>query len=93
MNNLGGFGNPVAHIVVNDRLVPVISRKAADLALMKDTYCNPVVLAAFNHYKSILLDKKLGLSIRLRVFNAYVKSIVYLMLRPTSCLVICFCND
>ena len=32
-------------------------------------------MAAFNQYKSILLDKKLGLSIRLRVFNAYVKSI------------------
>ena len=57
MNTLDGFGNPVAHILVNDRLVPVISRKAAHLALMKD---NPVVLAAFNHYKSILLDKKLA---------------------------------
>ena len=41
MNNLDGFGNPVAHILLNDRLVPVISRKAADLALMKDTYLQP----------------------------------------------------
>ena len=41
MNNLDGFGNPVAHILLNDRLVPVISCKAADLALMKDTYLQP----------------------------------------------------
>ena len=50
MNNLDGFGNPVAHILLNDRLVPVISRKAAELAFMKDTYCNPVVLEAFNQF-------------------------------------------
>ena len=64
MNNLDGFGNPVAHILLNDRSVPVISCKAADLSLMKVTYFQPSCSGGLQSLQKPITRQEVGLSIR-----------------------------
>ena len=73
MNNLDEFGNPVAHILLNDRLVPVISRKAVDLALMKDTYLQPNCSGGLRSLQNHITRQEVGLSISIEYSQPYAQ--------------------